>query len=640
MERQYYLEDISLEEALNRLFTSLQKANGFKPLDSEIVPVKETLGRVTAEPVWAKVSSPNYQGAAMDGVAVKAEDTRGASKTSPLRLKIGSQAFWVDTGTPMPRNCNAVIMVEDIQTLDNDEIEIRAAVAPWQHVRALGEDIVASELVLPENHLIRPQDIGAMLTSGVTSVPVRFKPKVAIIPTGSELISPGDSIVPGKIIEFNSLMLAKTIEEWGAETNIFPITVDDKEKIENSVEKALETSHIVLIIAGSSAGSHDYTSAVVSKVGNLLVHGIAMKPGHPVVIGITGSKPLIGIPGYPVSALLSTELIVKPLVYRLRGIVPPAPQKVKAVITRKLLSPLGQEEIVRVTLGRVDGKMVATPLSRGAGIIMSLVRADGILRIPRFSEGVDSGSEVEIELKRLPQEIENTILAIGSHDMALDLLASLLHKYYPDLRLSSAHVGSLGGLLALKKGEAHIAGCHLLDEKTGEYNVSSIKQVLEGRETALMTLVHRNQGLIVRKGNPKNITQLKDIARQDVVFINRQPGSGTRVLLDYKLNEAGIDTAGIKGYAREESTHTGVAAGVISGAADVGLGIMAAARALQLDFIPLLQERYDLAIPRKFYESGLLKPLLDTIRSQEFRDIVSSLGGYDTSETGRLVGIF
>jgi len=639
MERQIYLEDIALEEALHRLYAALEKVNGLRPLEGEMIPVEDTLGRITAQPVWAQISSPHYQAAAMDGIAVKAENTYGASKTSPKKLKIGSQAFWVDTGAPLPTHCDAVIMVEDVQTLGQNEIEIQAAVAPWQHVRTLGEDIVASEMVLPENHLIRPPDMGAMMTSGVSLVSVRIQPKVAIIPTGSEIVKPGTPLSPGKIIEFNSLMLAKTLEQWGAEPAVLPIIADDVDKISLTVKEALEKHHMVLILAGSSAGSHDYTATVVNRVGELLVHGIAMKPGHPVVIGIAGTKPLIGIPGYPVSALMTTDLIVKPLIYKLSGTVPPLSMKVKAIMTRKILSPLGQEEFVRVTLGRVQDRMVATPLSRGAGVIMSLVRADGILHIPRFSEGVDSGATVEIEIKRLPEEIESTILATGSHDLALDLLASLLQKYYPGRRLSSAHVGSLGGLLALKRGEAHIAGCHLLDETTGEYNVSSIKQVLSGQETVLMNLVYREQGMMVLKNNPKQIHTLNDLVRPDVTFINRQPGSGTRVLLDYKLKLAAIDAAKIKGYAREESTHTGVAAGVASGAADVGLGILAAARALGLDFLPLLKERYDLAIPRSIYESELLQPLLKIIRSQEFKEMVGSLGGYDTAATGKVIGI-
>jgi putative molybdopterin biosynthesis protein len=640
MSRDVYLTDISLDEALKTLFSALEKTMGLEPLGAEKVFVEETLGRITAQPIWAKISSPNYRAAAMDGIAVKAEDTYGASKTAPRTLKVGTQAYWVDTGGVMPENCNAVIMVEDVQSLGQGGVEIRAAAAPWQHVRPLGEDIVATELVLPENHLVRPQDIGAMVTAGVIEVPVRTRPVVTIIPTGSELVQPGSDLAPGKIIEFNSLMLAKLIEEWGAAVVRHPIVPDDIEKITLAVDKSLDTSHIVIIGAGSSAGSKDYTAGVVSKVGELLVHGIAIRPGHPCVLGVARGKPLIGIPGYPVSALLTTELIVKPMIYRMLAGVPPVKPRIKAVITRKIASPMGQEEFVRVTLGRVKGNMVAAPLSRGAGIIMSLVRADGILRIPRFSEGVNSDTEVEVELNRSIEEIENTIIAIGSHDLALDLLASLLHKHYPNRRLSSAHVGSLGGLIAIQRGEAHLAGSHLLDEETGIYNISHIKQVLNGRETVLMHLVYREQGLIVAKGNPRQITSLADLVRPDVVFINRQRGSGTRVLLDYKLKQGKLDPAQIKGYERDEYTHTAVAAAVGSGGADVGLGIQAAAKALGLDFLPLLKEEYDLVIPRDIYESELLRPLLEVVRSQEFMDIVLSLGGYDTSETGRVIGIF
>ncbi|MDD5701641.1 MAG: molybdopterin biosynthesis protein, partial [Dehalococcoidales bacterium] len=524
--------------------------------------------------------------------------------------------------------------------LSQDEVEIRAAAAPGQHVRALGEDIVATELVLSENHLVRPQDIGAMITSGITEVSVRIRPVVTIIPTGSELVDPGTPAAPGNIIEFNSLMLGKMVEEWGGTVLRESIVPDDMEEITRAVDRALGKSHMVVVCAGSSAGSRDYTSRVVAEIGKVLVHGIAIRPGHPCILGIARGKPVIGIPGYPVSANLTADLFLKPLVYRLLGRLPPALPVIKATLTRKIQSHIGQEEFVRVTLGRVNQRMVATPLSRGAGIIMSLVRADGVLRIPRFSEGLNSGADIEVELKRSLEEVENTVLAIGSHDLALDLLDSLLHKYYPNRRLSSAHVGSLGGLIAIQREEAHLAGCHLLDEETGEYNVSFIKQVLSGRETVLMNLVYREQGLIIPGGNPKGVHSLNDLLRPGIVFINRQRGSGTRVLLDYKLKQGGMDAAQIHGYEREEYTHTGVAAAVSSGAADVGLGILAAARALGLDFVPLLKERYDLAIPRFFYESELLQPLLEIIRGSEFKDIVATLGGYDTSQTGQVIGTY
>ncbi|MFA4837553.1 MAG: molybdopterin biosynthesis protein, partial [Dehalococcoidia bacterium] len=635
MPRKTYLEDIALDEALNRFFTALDKVKALQPLPAELVPLAQARGRVTAQPIWAKISSPHYHAAAMDGIAVNASDTHGASKTAPIRLKLGAQAHWIDTGGLIPDGCNAVVMVEDVQTIGESEAEIRAAVPRWQHVRLLGEDIVATELVLPENHLIRPQDIGAIAAAGLTEVPVRQRPIIGIIPTGSELVPPGSDLAPGKIIEFNSLVLGGLIEEWGGVAQRLPIAHDDPKRISDGVKAALKNCHIVIVNAGSSAGSRDYTAGVIEQLGELLVHGIAIRPGHPAVLGVVQDKPVIGIPGYPVSAVLTTELLVKPLVFRMLGIAPPVLSKMEAVTTRKILSPLGQEEYVRVSLGRVGERIVATPLARGAGIIMSLVRADGILQIPRFSEGANAGASVEVEIWRSASEIENTILAIGSHDLALDLLGSLLRRYQPKLRLSSAHVGSLGGLVALQRDEAHLAGCHLLDEETGEYNISYIRRILEGKPTVLVNLVYRVQGLMVAKGNPKQINTLTDLLRKDVAFVNRQRGSGTRVLLDYKLKQAHLDASKIIGYEHEETTHTVVAAMVASGVADVGLGIMAAARALGLDFIPLMNERYDIAIPRTYYESPLLKPLLEIIRGEEFKEQVSALGGYDTSDTGR-----
>jgi len=634
--RKTYLEDIPLEDALSRFLAALEP---LYPLPEEIVPLARARGRVNAGPIWAKTSSPHYHAAAMDGVAVKAADTVGASKTSPIRLKMDTQAHWIDTGGAMPQGFNAVVMIEDVQTIGEDEIEIMAAVAPWQHVRALGEDIIASELVLAENTLIRSQEVGALATSGLTEVPVRRKPKVGIIPTGSEIITPGSELEPGKIIEFNSLMLAGLVEDWGGNPKRYPIVPDDFQKIKRAAEKALRECDIVIVNAGSSAGRKDFTAPVFEKLGKLIVHGIAIRPGHPVVLGVAQGKPLIGIPGYPVSAVFTTELLVKPIVHRLLGTVPAGLPRIEATVTRKILSPMGQDEFVRVTMGRVGDRIMATPLARGAGVIMSLVRADGILRIPRFSEGIDAGSPAEVELLRPIEEIETTIVAIGSHDLSLDLLSSLLRKAHPGRRLSSAHVGSLGGLVALKRVEAHLAGSHLLDEETGDYNVSYIKKTLGGQPIVLMNLVYRDQGLMVAKGNPKHIVGLKDLVRKDATFINRQRGSGTRVLLDYELKRAGLDASKINGYEREEFTHTSVAAMIASGAVDVGLGVLAAARALGIDFVPLMKERYDLVIPQPYYESALLEPLLAIIRGKEFQETVFGLGGYDISETGKVLAI-
>ncbi len=635
--RKVYLEPIPLDEALQKFFGALEARGLLRPLSGELVSVDAALGRVTARPVWAVLSNPHYNAAAMDGIVVRAEDTRAASETAPVRLRAREQFQWVDTGDPILAPFNAVIMLEHLYPVSDEEIEIHASVPPWHHVRAMGEDMVATELILPEGHTLTPADLGAIAGCGLGAVEVRQRPRVAVIPTGSELVPPGRAVKPGEIIEFNSLMLCGMVREWGGEANRTGIVPDDFPAIRAAVEEAVATHDVVVINAGSSAGSEDFTAAIVRELGELLVHGIAIRPGHPVVLGIVRGRPVIGIPGYPVSAVITCDLLVKPVLYRLEGRAVPGRPTLTATITRKILSPLGEDEFLRVKLGRVGNKVVATPLSRGAGVIMSLVRADGIVRIPRFSEGVHAGATVTVELLRRREEIEKTIVAIGSHDLTLDLLASLLRRSHPDLHLSSTNVGSLAGLLALKRAEAHMAGSHLLDEETGEYNLPYVARLLPGEKVVVLTLVHRDQGLILPKGNPKGITTLLDLVREGVAFVNRQRGAGTRILLDYRLKQLGIDPTRITGYEREEYTHLAVAAAVKAGVADVGLGILGAARALDLDFIPLLKERYDLIIPEPHYRDPLLTPLLDLITSEGFKQEVEALGGYDTSETGRVV---
>jgi putative molybdopterin biosynthesis protein len=635
MPRRYYLEDRALEDAQAR-FEALLAQAGTGPLPAEHVPLAEALGRVTAAPIWAHLSSPHYHAAAMDGIAVRAAETAGATESTPLRLALGRQAIWVDTGDPLPPGADAVIMAEHVQEI-GDAVEIMAAVAPWQHVRPLGEDIVATELVLPENHRLRPVDLGALAAAGHTGVPVRRRPRVAIIPTGTELVMPEavEHLKPGDIIEYNSLMLAGMVQEWGGLAARGAPVPDRRELLRAAIEAALTEHDVVVINAGSSAGSEDYTAAVLAELGTVAVHGVAIRPGHPVILGAAGGKPVLGLPGYPVSAVLTAELFLRPLVYRLQGQLPQRRTSVPAVFSRKLLSSLGEDEYVRVTLGQVGDRVIATPLTRGAGVVMSLVRADGLVRVPRFSEGLHAGAEVQVELLRDPSEIANTIVAIGSHDLALDLLASHIRRFAPAVRLTSANVGSLGGLMALKRHDAHLAGTHLLDEATGEYNRAFLDRLLSGEAIVLVNLSYRDQGFIVPPGNPRGLRDLSDLVRPELRFVNRQKGSGTRVLLDYHLKERGIGPERIGGYDREEFTHMAVAAAVLSGTADVGLGILAAAQALGLDFVPLFQERYDLAIPRRHWDGGLLAPLREALDSPEYRAAVMALGGYDVRDMGR-----
>jgi len=510
----------------------------------------------------------------------------------------------------------------------------------------MGEDMVASELVLPANHRLRAQDLGAIAGSGHTHVTVYRQPRVAIQPTGTELVPIGSELKPGDIIEYNALMLGAQAEEAGCIVTRLPIVADNYAAIRDAVAAALESHDLVAINAGSSAGSEDYTSAIVQELGELRVHGIAIRPGHPVVLGVAHlpsgqSKALVGIPGYPVSAAMTFDLLVKPLLYRWQGLEPPARPSVQASLTRKVLSPIGEDHFLRVTLGKVGERLVATPLAGGAGVLMSLVKADGIVQIPRFSEGHPAGAQVRVELMRPLSTIDTTIVAIGSHYMTLDLLADRLRQGQPRRSLSSAHVGSLSGLLALQRSEAHLAGAHLLDEESGEYNVDFIRRLLtpHGVQVVLLGFVQRQQGLMVRKGNPKSIAALDDLLREDVAFVNRQRGAGTRVLLDYALKQRGLNPRAIAGYERQEFTHLAVAAAVKSGAADCGLGILAAAQALELDFVPLFKERYDLVIPVEHYASDLLAPLLALIQGRDpsFVAAVEALGGYDTEQMGQVL---
>jgi putative molybdopterin biosynthesis protein len=636
-----YLANQPLAEAIKVYNDALKAAGISGQLEGEIISVGNALGRVTAEAVIARISSPFYHSAAMDGYAVKFIDTFGASETRPKRLMVPTQAIAVDTGDPMPEGYDAVIMIEDVEKVSESEIEILKPATPWQHVRLVGEDIVATELIIPENHVIRPADMAAMIASGHTKVSVRRKPRVAVIPTGTELVEPGSALKRGDIIDFNSTMLSAMVSECGGEPVKMPIIKDDAALLRRAIFDSLSDSDLVLINAGSSAGREDFTSDVISGLGEVIVHGVNIKPGKPVILGVVQGKPVIGIPGYPVSAALTFNLFVKPLLYALQGRAAPPPETLAAKLSRQVASTLGVEEFLRVKLGSVSGNLIATPVTRGAGVLMSLVRADGMVRIPAENEGIAAGHEVNVELFRPKHEIANTIVCIGSHDNALDVLANYLRKRHPGISLSSAHVGSMGGLLALKRGEAHLAGTHLLDEGTGEYNVSYIKKLLPDRKTVLVNLVYREQGLLVPKGNPKSIRGFEDLKREDVVFVNRQAGAGTRLLADLYLNKLRIDPSKVKGYHHEEFTHMAVAAAVVSGAADTGLAVLSAAQALGLDFILVAKERYDLAIPQEFSETPMVKALLAIIREdKEFREQILSMGGYDVSEMGRVIGVY
>ena len=638
MNRNIYIDNMNLEEAQELWNRKLSESGCLKPIGTETIPVDQAQGRITAKPVFARLSSPFYNAAAMDGIGVRFQDTIGASETTPVRLTLHQQFEWVNTGNVLPENFDAVIMVEDVQPIDDNTVEIIAPVTPWKHVRTIGEDIVTTELILPDGHLIRPIDIGAMLATGLTEIEVLKTPRAIVIPTGSELVQPGDPLRSGNIIEFNSRVLTGYLTEWGITAERSPIVIDNPEEIKRAISDAVSGFDIIVVNAGASAGSKDHTAGVIGELGERVLHGVNIKPGKPVILGIINNKPVIGLPGYTISAIITLNLFVRSLVYSLLGTESKPPGLIEATLARPLSSKLGVEEFIRIKLGKVGDVMVATPAGRGAGAVMSLVQADGYLTVGANSEGLGAGEKVNLELLRNEHEIENTLVFIGSHDNILDVLANLLHRLRPICRLSSAHVGSMGGIMAIKRGEAHLAGTHLLDEETGEYNISFIKKYLGDIPLQLINLTYRDQGLLVPKGNPKGITGFEDLTRNDICFINRQRGAGTRLLTDMHLKKLVINPDQVNGYDREEYTHMNVASAIASNNSDTGLAIRAAALALDLDFIPVAQERYDLILPKSYLDDPKVIALLKTIReNNEFRQTVASLGGYDLCDCGNIM---
>ncbi len=626
-----FIHDRPAAEALATWEEACAAAGCPERLDTVRVPLEDAVGRVTAEPVWAQTSSPPFDAAAMDGIAVRAAETVGASETSPVRLDAGAFEV-VDTGDPIPGDFDAVVMREDVHS-NGDAVELRAAAAPYQHVRSIGEDVSATELLLPAGHRLRPVDVAAAGASGATELLVRRQPVVTVIPTGDEIRPVGSELGEGELPDTNSVMLAAQARATGCEAHRFEVVPDVPEQIAAAVRAAAARSDLVVVIAGSSAGRDDHTAAVVAEVGTLAVHGVAVRPGHPVVLGAAERTPVLGAPGYPVSASLTFDIFAAPLLARLQGAPPPESPVATARLARKLASAMGMDDWVRVRLGRVGGQLVATPLPRGAGVLTSLVRADGLLVVPAELEGHHAGDEVSVRLLRGVGEIERTIVATGSHDLVLDLAASALREGDPQLTLASSNVGSLGGLTALRDGLCHVAGSHLLDPESGEYTLPYVSRLLPRRDVSIVRLVHREQGLIVAPGNPLALKGIEDVAERGLRYVNRQRGAGTRVLLEHELALRGISPEAIVGYEREEHTHLAVAAAVAAGRADCGLGVLAAARAFGLDFVPVAKEPYDLV----FEPDPILDPLWTLLESAEFRRAVEDLGGYDTTEMGRQI---
>ena len=597
----------------------------FSRLPAEEIEAAYSTGRVTAKAIYAKVCDPTYNAAAMDGIAVKSTDTLSATEINPVTLS-PEQFSCVNTGNAVKSPFDSVIMIEDVITKGNMAV-ITAPSRPYQHLRCVGETIVATEMVLPSKRKIRPMDIGAILASGNEIIDVVKKPVVSVIPTGEEMVEKVEELSVGKLMESNSHVFCALVEEYGGTAIRKEIVRDDPAVLKQSIIDALQKSDVVLINAGSSAGTKDFTKSVIEELGEVYAHGLAIKPGKPTILGIVDGKAVVGVPGYPVSAYVVLEKVIKPLVETLLGLSRTSRPTLKATLTKRVVSSLKNEEFIRVALGYVDGKYFATPLERGASAVMSIVKADGIFTVPKHSEGIEVGETVEVELYNTEQAIKSNLVIVGSHDLAVDVIGD-------EIPVVSAHVGSMGGILALKNESAHIAPIHLLDEN-GEYNVSYVKKYFTSGSMALITGLGRIQGLIIEKGNPKGILSVKDVADK-YTFANRQNGAGTRLLFDHLLQKEKISSDRIRGYEKEYTTHLGVATAVKSGTADCGMGVLSAAKTMDLDFIPIGTEHYDFLVPVKLLDDPRVKNFLTVIKSKTFADKMLSLGGYSLDGIGEV----
>jgi putative molybdopterin biosynthesis protein len=577
----------------------------------------------------------------MDGYATSFAKTLEADLTLPVTLTLGFDAFPLNTGDPLPNTTDAVIMVEEVERSDAG-ITIRKPAYLWQNVRMIGEDIIEGDMLFPANHKIRTLDTGMFLSAGITHVHVRRKPSLLVIPTGKELIdiydNPSQDPEAHRLVDFNSYLLVNMAEEIGFHAEKSKILITKKE-LSSTVHQASQEFDVIIINAGSSAGSEDFTEGVIRELGTLIFHGVSMMPGKPTLFGVVNGKPVFGIPGYPVSATTSFKVFLEPLCEKLLATTVNK-EFVSCLTPYKIPSRIGIEEILRVNLIDKGDQFYAFPLPRGASIYSSLANADGLIRVPENIEGFDEGESITCELLRNKSELNKRTHIIGSHDLSLGILRDMLKNRFPDQDLISTHVGSMSGIMAFRKGITDLCTTHVLDENDNVYNINVVKRYVPERNWLLVNIAKRTQGLIVQKGNPKSLSGIVDIAKNGVTFVNRQIGSGTRILLDAMLKEKGVSKDLIKGYEREESSHNAIAILVREGVADTGIAIHAVARAFSLGFIPLAEEDYDLLITKEFSETTRFQSLLALIRSDEFKNRLIEVGGYNTEGTGEIKYVY
>lgn len=602
------------------------------------VEISRALGLIICEDITAARNVPHYAASAVDGYALDASSTIGATSATPAVVPAGKYA-WVNTGADIPVWSNAVLMVED-SSVDGERLLASRALTPSANVRPLGEDVMAGQIIAREGEAVSPALLSLFLNAGLETVPVIRRPKTLFIPTGNEII-PKDRWLAdkkpksGTVAESNSLFIEASFRQWGFEVDVTDVLPDVPEVISECIKKGAKEYDVVLVGAGSAKGDRDNTLAVFEALGQVLFRWIRMKPGRPAIAAEINDKPVICLPGFPMSTAVVLWSIVYPLLKLLSGEKGGQREQIREAIDTKetwdtkLLvqysSAAGIEDWLRVKVARVDDTLYSWVLTSGASVLWALAESDGISLLPAAALECEKGTDVAVWMTK-SVDLDKRVLFQGSDDPAVQLLATPIKKRGGDF--VSRAVGSMGGLAALSRGECHLAASHLLDEADGSYNDSFIERFAAGNKWRRILLFYRMQGIIVQAGNPKKIHSFEDLINGDFVFTNRQPGAGTRVLFDYLLKQYGKSPSEIRGYSQQCTTHMEAANRVYTGLADAALGIKSAADALGLHFVPLAEEPYELVIPEKYMELPGIAALLDSLNDKDWRGKVEKMGGY------------
>ncbi len=625
--RKVYFNKIDFFKAKEILEERLKSIFSLRNLKKEIIDIEDSIGRITAEPIYALKSVPPFTTSAMDGVAVRYEKTSFATPKNPVRLKSNKDFVFVNTGYPIPERFNAVIMIENVKKISDNEIEIFSPIPFYGNMRNIGEDVSEGEMIIPSYTKILPETVALLYAAGIRKIKVLKKAKALIIPTGDEIEERGGRLEENKIYETNTIFIKTYLEGWGFDVVVSKIVKDIIKNIEKILDNNLDKYDLIFFSAGTSSGSKDFIPSLIEKKGKIHFHGINYIPGKPFCFGEINKKPIFCIPGYPGAAAGVLNEFIKDISYYFT-LYDDTNKKIMAKSAFKIVSKLGMREFLKIKVGKISDDYYFYPLKRGSSVLSPFIEKEGLLEIEESFEGINKGEKKEITILTKKDLIDNKIIFVGSNDFLISEIRNLLKKQDYTKDISIINTGSFGGLMAIKNKITHFSGIHLLDEKTGEYNTSFIKKYLKEGEFIRIPFLIREQGFIIKKGNKKKINDIEDLINEGISFINRQRGSGTRILLDYLLKQKKIKYEKIKGYDREVFTHLETGIIVKRGEADCGLGVKAVANILGLDFVPIAEEKYEILILKEFEKTENYNILLDILSSKELKEKGKKLGGY------------